>query len=179
MYIIDQETANEIARTVKMKYPEMKRIFEMTEEDADQWEMKFRAEIEEKADYEVARAVSTYLPLYLENWAITLYIRKKKNQGLRNMMPEILSPKEMALWAKKDLMYLAPEQITQIIDVTSEYEKRFIVKVGMKKADPTPESEMPRPTSLRTFMGMMDAIKEVREQERLIDSQAGENSDTD
>lgn len=97
----------------------------MTEEDADKWEIKLRDEITKKSDKGVARAVVAFLTLYLENGAITRYIRKTKNQGLRNMMPEILSAEEMALMGQRDQMFLSPEQINKIALVVKDYQIRL------------------------------------------------------
>lgn len=66
MYIMDQTTANEIAQKTHMKYPEMRRIFQATEEEADKWEMESRKIVEEQSDSEVARAVVIYCPLFGE-----------------------------------------------------------------------------------------------------------------
>jgi hypothetical protein len=90
MYTIEQEVANSIAKTVPMIYPQMKALFSMTEEEADKWELELTDEITKMADDDVARAVVALLPLYLGNWALTIFIRKTKNQSLRNIMPEIL-----------------------------------------------------------------------------------------
>jgi hypothetical protein len=103
MYLIDQEIANQIARTTPMKYPEMKKLFLMKEAAADRWEMNLRNKIEKQEGEEVARVVAVYLPLYLENQAITRFLRRTKAQSLRMMMPEILTVEEMIYLAQQDL----------------------------------------------------------------------------
>lgn len=119
MYTIDQEVANRIAQTHTMKYKEMEKLFFMKEEEADEYEMNLRNEVQRQSDDTVARAVVAVLPLYLENHAITKYINKTGKRMLRNMMPEILTAEEAALIAQKDIMTMDDAQrkkTTQIIE---------------------------------------------------------------
>ena len=126
MYLIDQEIANKIAKTVLMKYPMMTIMFMVTEEQADAMEAKIRADVEkETGDDQVARAVAVYLPLYLENQAITKYIAQTKNQSLRSIMPEILTAEEMALMAQQDMMFLTKKQMTLIAKSAEGYRNRL------------------------------------------------------
>jgi len=125
MYLIDQEIANEIAKRVPMKYPEIKRAFLMEEEEADQWEMAIRNEVEAQSDRTVARVIGVYLVLLLENQAITKYIRMTKNQSLRTMMPEILTVEEMILMAQGDMIALSMDQEKKVRSVVIEYQARL------------------------------------------------------
>lgn len=122
MYLIEQETANQIAQSVAMKYPQMKALFQMTEEQADKWEMELRMEITSQTDEVVARVVAVYLPLYLENQAITNFINKTRNRALRTMMPEILTAEEAVLIAQMDILMITPEQKKKAIQKMKEYQ---------------------------------------------------------
>lgn len=74
MYIIDQDIANEIARTQTMRSPLMKEWFMMTESQVDKVEVMLRNQIEKETnDYDVAKAVGAYLPLFIEHEAIGLH----------------------------------------------------------------------------------------------------------
>jgi len=124
MYIIDQDIANEIANSQSLTTRWSTEIFKATEEEADRMELEIRAEVKAESDYEVARAVAAYLPLYLENEAITKFISKKRAYSLRLMMPEILSPREAALMAQQDYM-MTSEQTIQTIAQIKKYQARF------------------------------------------------------
>jgi hypothetical protein len=111
MYIIYQEIANKIAKTVELKYNLTKKMFKATEEQAEEIEIQLRKQItNETNSIKVAMAVSIYLPLLLENEAITQYLNKTK-ENLRGLLPEILSPREAALIAQMDQMMTEKETI--------------------------------------------------------------------
>lgn len=117
MYIIDQDIANEIARTQTMQSPLMKEWFMMTESQIDKEEVKLRNQIEKETnDHKVAKAVGAYLPLFIEHEAITGYINQTGKHDLRNLMPEILSAREAALYAQRDYR-LHDQQVEKTIEV--------------------------------------------------------------
>ncbi|WP_346862844.1 hypothetical protein [uncultured Draconibacterium sp.] len=100
MYLIDQEIANQVAQKVPMKYELTERMFRATEEEAEAMEMEIRAQVEkETGSDQVARAVSIYLPLLLESEALS---KSKTNQKAN--LPEILSEREAALIAQREIM---------------------------------------------------------------------------
>lgn len=100
MYLIDQEIANQVAQTTEMKYNLTERMFQATEEEAEAMEMEIRNQVEkETGSSQVARAVSIYLPLLLENEAL----RKSKTNRKANI-PEILTAREASLIAQREIM---------------------------------------------------------------------------
>ena len=117
MYTIDQDIANQIAQTQTMKYIEMEKLFKMDEEEADKYEMDLRKAVEIQSDNTIARAVVAFLPLFLENQAITKYINQTGDRMLRNVMPEILSAEEVALMAQKDNISMDDNQITKTAQI--------------------------------------------------------------
>ncbi|MCY1719580.1 hypothetical protein OU798_04465 [Prolixibacteraceae bacterium Z1-6] len=75
-------------------------MFRATEEEAEAMEMEIRSQVEkETGSDQVARAVSIYLPLLLENEAL---IKSKANQKAN--LPEILTPREASLIAQREIM---------------------------------------------------------------------------
>lgn len=126
MYLIDQRIVNSIARSVPMKYPQMYNLFKMTEEEADKAEDNLISYLEEKkVESEAARAITAFLPLYLENQAITNYLNKTNRQNLRSILPEILTVEEMASIASRDRM-LTQTQTTQVMQATRELQKALL-----------------------------------------------------
>lgn len=114
MYSFDQDIANDIAKE-PMKYWLTKVWFESSEEDADEIACIIRDETEGQYGYHVPRAFSTSLPFLLEHKAISKYISKTKQYGLRAVLPEILSPREGACLACGDIMYMEKEESPQSI----------------------------------------------------------------
>ncbi|MBN2818615.1 MAG: hypothetical protein JXP36_06580 [Bacteroidales bacterium] len=83
-----------------MKYNLTERMFQATEEEAEAMEMEIRNQVEkETGSSQVARAVSIYLPLLLENEAL----RKSKTNRKANI-PEILTAREASLIAQREIM---------------------------------------------------------------------------
>ncbi|MCY1719129.1 hypothetical protein OU798_02165 [Prolixibacteraceae bacterium Z1-6] len=68
MYEFDQDLANRIAQTVDLKYHLTKRLFQDTEEEAEEIEEKIRQLVLKRTNsHDVARGVIVYLPLLMEN----------------------------------------------------------------------------------------------------------------
>ena len=116
MYQIDQEISRDIAATQKMLHPEMIKLFQATEEEAEQLEMEMRAEVLERTKMPgVARAMVMFSPLLLENKAISSYLKVVKDPELRRMMPELLTAEETALMAQRELMDLDEKEVEMLI----------------------------------------------------------------
>lgn len=123
MYIIDQDIANEIAKSQTMKYREMLEMFRAIEDQAVEMESLLRREIFKLTnDDQVARAVVAYLPLLLEHKAITNYIDQTKNSQLRMMMPEILTADEAGLMAQREYL-LDNVQLQHTINQIKKYQE--------------------------------------------------------
>jgi hypothetical protein len=103
MYLIDQEIAREIAETQELLYPEMRELFKATEAKAERLEDKMRQELETSGETsQVARSLVAFLPLLLENRAITRYISQLRAYHLRGALPELLTAEETALRAQME-----------------------------------------------------------------------------
>lgn len=113
------------ASSQKMIYPLMQRMFQATEEEEVQMELKLLESIEEETgDAKVAMSVMAYLPIYLENRAITNYIRQTRNQHLRAMMPEIFTAEEAGSMAQRDNL-LDQDQVNLTAKVIRAYQVRL------------------------------------------------------
>lgn len=127
MYEFDQNLANRIAKTVEMKYQLTKMLFGGTEEEAMEIEEKIRSEVLERTDSRsVAKGVIVFLPLLLEHQAISKF-QNKTRLNIRNIAPEILTPKEAALWAQRDCMLteLEKNQVQEILTDILANQNRF------------------------------------------------------
>jgi len=125
MFTIYQDIANDIAKTVPMKYRQMKILFLMTEDQSDQYEVYQINQITADHGVRVARAVVAFSPLFLENEAITNYINKTEQQNLRNLMPEILTIEELISFARGDITMLDQKDEKAIVILLKEMMIRF------------------------------------------------------
>ncbi len=123
MYNIDQQIANEIARSEKLKSPIMREIFSATEATAEKLENKLRKEIAKETGSDLdGRAAIIVLPLLLESEAITSYLNKT-GRNLRHMLPEINDPKEGLFIAMNELPNLTPENLKSLMGVFRKHLK--------------------------------------------------------
>lgn len=128
MYIIDQEIANQVAQTTEMKYNLTERMFQATEEEAEAMEMEIRSQVEkETGSSQVARAVSIYLPLLLENEALS----KSKTNRKANL-PEILTAREASLIAQREIMLNEKEtqQTEQMLQRILQRQEALQIELG-------------------------------------------------
>jgi len=111
MYVLDQDLANDIAAKVPLKYEYMRRMFEANEETANEMEARIREEAGKRTKFDkAARAVMMYAPLLMEHEAISKY-QELTGQYIRNVAPEILTAREAALIAQKDIMMTEQETL--------------------------------------------------------------------
>jgi hypothetical protein len=125
MDLIDQDYANEIAQSEKLVYPITRKMFECTQDESDEMESDLYSKIKkETKSHIVAWAIATFLPLLLENKAISQYLTKTNQQFLRNKIPEILTAGEAALYAnaEKNRM-ISPEEMKTIVQTLKRYQK--------------------------------------------------------
>ena len=124
MYLIDQEIANEIAAMEKLLYPITQELFKADEEEAGEIEERLREKIiAETQSKNVGRAVMMFLPLLLENRAITSYLRKKKQPRLRSMMPEVTTAEETVYLAMREIMSMTKEEAKQTMIILTRYQR--------------------------------------------------------
>src|SRR5690606_2792924 len=109
MYLIPQETANQIAATQPIQHPKMQKLFQGSEEEADQMESRWRKEIARESGQQIARAMVAFSPLLLEQAAITNHINLSEDYSLRQIMPELLTAEETALLAQQEYNLTAAE----------------------------------------------------------------------
>ena len=127
MYTIDQSVANQIAKTQKLSHTKMWLLFKATELEAEAMETAERKRISEIAGDPVARAWIAYAPLFLENAALTKFIREFPSLGLRAMIPEILTADEAASIAQQDLRLTEEEtfKLKELLVQEVQMEKEF------------------------------------------------------
>ncbi len=115
MYLIDQQTANRIAQTVQMKYLLTQKMFlAKTEEEVEAIEEDLERQVLAATGSEqVARAILVYLPILMEQEAITMF-QNKTGENLRAIAPEILTPREAAEIAQMDIRLTDEEKATTI-----------------------------------------------------------------
>ena len=125
MMLIDCDISKEIAKTTKMKYPEMERLFLMDEDEADQWEMILRNEIEKDYGKEIARIVVWYLPLYLEHEAISEYLSRPDSETYGTTIPEVISINHIIFSTQKSLGGMPTQQVEKIKQIILDYQIQY------------------------------------------------------
>jgi hypothetical protein len=117
MYLLNQNIANKIAAEQRMATEEMRNLFLAQESKAKVIESAMHTEIlNETGDEQVASAIVAYLPILVENEAITKYIEFTGNYDLRVQTPEIITAKEAGLFAELEFS-LNQEQTDKAIQI--------------------------------------------------------------
>lgn len=125
MFLIDSDISIEIAKTTKMKYPEMERLFLMDEDEADQWEMILHNEIEKDYGKEIARIIVLYLPLYLEYEAISEYLSRPDSQTYGTTIPEVISINHIILITQMRFGEMSTHQVETIKQIILDYQIKY------------------------------------------------------
>ncbi len=117
MYLIEQDIANEIAKEGWIEPREVREIFQAdTEEEAERLEQIIRDRLTIKTgNSQIGRAIAVYSPILWANKAITSYINRSRNHGLRRIAPELLTVEETAILAQMDLR-LDEEEVYILIE---------------------------------------------------------------
>jgi hypothetical protein len=116
MYMLNQETANLIAER-QMDSDEMRTLFAATEAQAREIESAMQAEFfKETGDRQVAVAATAFLPILVENAAISRYISSSGNYALRMQTPEIITAEEAGLFAELEYS-LNQDQINTFVGI--------------------------------------------------------------
>jgi hypothetical protein len=117
MHMLNQETANLIAER-QMDSDEMRKLFAATEAQVKEIESAMEAELfKQTGDRQVAVAVTAFLPILVENAAISRYISSTGNYDLRMQTPEIFTAEEAALFAELEYS-LNKDQINTFVRIT-------------------------------------------------------------
>ncbi len=126
MYQVPAAVWNKIAATQQMRFPSMKMLMSMSEE-----EMLLALDEQGKALSQagvsptVANAYLTMAPLLAEHQAISAYINQTDNSDLRAALPEVLNAEEAVAIAQQDRSLSEKEQqqllvMLQRLEPTSE-----------------------------------------------------------
>tara|TARA_R110002049_G_scaffold84169_5_gene214289 strand:- start:244 stop:630 length:387 start_codon:yes stop_codon:yes gene_type:complete len=93
MHQVPQSVLKEIHKQIGLKSQLAKKLVEA--DDLDEAMEALYQELKETFEHNALSAFLSFGFLYLENEAITKYIEKYEDYGLRNALPEILSQQEI------------------------------------------------------------------------------------